>query len=425
MPSLKGIIRKKGSSKATVISADTHHLTNKMIPRNPLQILYQLQDAEFEAYLVGGGIRDSLLGHHPKDFDIATNASLNQVRKLFRNCRLIGRRFRIAHIYFHREIIEVSAFPAEETDKKSSAEKEYGKIEDDAERRDFTINALYLDPHTGDLHDFFTGYKDIQNKTLRMIGNPKLRYQEDPVRMLRAARFAGKLGFKIATDTERPIKKLTHLLQDISSARLFDEVLKLFYSGHSVNVLSELRRLGLFKELFPRTDKLLNSKKDVFIEQFILEVLKNTDRRIAIGKSVAPTFLFAALLWPPLLETIKSKYHEHSNASLIYYQSTKQVISEQIKRTSLPKRITAGIQEIWALQHRLEKQHPKQIIRTLEHPRFRAAYDLLLLRSKSQNELKKTASWWTKIQTLDGGSQLELIDKLPKITREKQKKSKK
>lgn len=403
-----------------IIPPEIHQLSNKMIPHNPLQILYQLQDAEFEAYLVGGGIRDSLLGHHPKDFDIATNASLNQVRKLFRNCRLIGRRFRIAHIYFHREIIEVSTFPADETTK-----KEYGKIEDDAKRRDFTINALYFDPYTGELHDFFTGFKDLQNKTLRMIGNPKLRYQEDPVRMLRAARFAGKLGFKIANDTERPIKKLAHLLQDISSARLFDEVLKLFYSGNAVSVLGELRRLGLFKELFPHTDKLLNLKTDNPAEPLILNVLKNTDLRIATGKSVAPTFLFAAFLWPSLLETIKSKQHENGSQTFIYYQSSKQVINEQIKRTSLPRRITAGIQEIWALQHRLEQQHPKQVIKTLEHPRFRAAYDLLLLRSKSKKELEKTAAWWTKIQTLDEDSQLDLISKLAKTAQEKQKKSKK
>ncbi len=417
--------KKKKTSSGKIISAQNHHLLNKMIPPNPLQILYQLQDAEFKAFLVGGGIRDLLLGFRPKDFDIATNASLNQVRRLFRNCRLIGRRFRIAHVYFHREIIEVSAFPTEEkaSTKQTSAPKEYGKIEDDAKRRDFTINALYYDPHTGDLYDFYTGFKDLQGKTLRMIGNAKSRYQEDPVRMLRAARFAGKLGFSIASDTERPIKKLAHLLQDIPSARLFDEVLKLFYSGHAVDVIAQLRRLNLLKELFPRTDKLLNSKTDTDAEQLIFNLLKNTDARIASGKSVAPTFLFAVFLWHPLMETINS-HHNEEPPSLIYYQSTKSVISEQIKRTSLPKRITTGILEIWALQQRLEQRRPKHILQTLRHPRFRAAYDLLLLRSKTEQNLRKNASWWTKIQTLNEEEQLNLIDELPIQNQKRRKKSK-
>lgn len=353
-----------------------------------------------------------LLNHHPKDFDIATNASLNQVKKLFRNCRLIGRRFRIAHIYFHREIIEVSTFPTE-PEKETIENKVYGKIEDDAKRRDFTINALYFDPSSHILFDFFTGFEDLKHKTIRIIGNAKTRYSEDPVRMLRAARFAGKLSFKIAPETEKPIPTLAPLLKTISPERLFDEVLKLFYTGYAMNITKELLRLQLFKELFPSSDRLIDAKANNFVYQLYCNMLKNTDKRIAIGKPVAPTFLFAIFLWPPLLEAINSLKKPGTPSSMTYYQAARQVLREQSKHTAMPKRITTGIEEIWALQTRLEQRRPKQIRQTLAHPRFRAAYDLLLLRCESGEDLTKTAKWWTNIQTLNDEKQEEMIKNLP------------
>ena len=413
----RGAKHKKSILAAKTISADHHKISPQDIPSNALQILYRLQDAEFEGYLVGGGIRDLLLNHHPKDFDIATNASLNQVKKLFRNCRLIGRRFRIAHVYFHREIIEVSTFPESESKKTV-----IGKIEDDAKRRDFTINALYFDPISHNVFDFFTGFEDLKNKTIRMIGDAKARYSEDPVRMLRAARFAAKLNFKIEPETEKPIRKYAKLLNEISPARLFDEVIKLFYTGHALASLKELRRLGLLGTLFPATDQLFDSPTKNFAELLVTHMLKNTDDRIAIGKPVAPTFLFAIFLWPPLIETIRSEIESGTSQNLAYYQAVKTVLRDQAKRTMMPKRISTGLQEIWALQYRLEQRRPKYILETLEHPRFRAAYDLLLLRSESGEDLDSIASWWTEIQTVNETEQLEMVKNLTRKKRESTRK---
>lgn len=390
-----------------IIPVSTHELSPKKIPKNVLQIIYRLQDAQFEAYVVGGGIRDLLLHHTPKDFDIATNASLRQIKKLFRNCRLIGRRFRIAHIFFNREIIEVTTFPAEE-----KKEATRGIIKNDAKRRDFTVNALYYNPYTHTITDFFNGLDDLHQKIIRIIGNPKKRYEEDPVRMLRAARFAGKLGFTISPETEKPIFKMGHLLSTIAPARLFDETLKLFYSGHAKAVIQQLLHLNLFKELLKQPFECMDCDNHNFAYRLYMNMIHNTDQRIAIGKPVAPTFLFAVFLWPPLLATLETLKDDPLPASLKFYQATKKVIRLQAQQTTLPRRITLGIQEIWSLQARLTKRRPKQVLQTLHHPRFRAAYDLLLLRAESGEDLKKIAEWWTKIQTVDEDKQEEMINKL-------------
>ena len=357
---------------------------------------------------MGGGVRDLLLGREPKDFDVATDAHPEDVRRVFRNCRLIGRRFRLAHVHFGREIIEVATFrgmhDASEEGKRESEngmllrDNVYGTLEEDALRRDFTVNALYYNIEDFSVVDYAGGMKDLESGVLRLLGDPEQRYREDPVRMLRAARFAAKLGFSINPACERPLFELGDLLEGVPAARLFEEVLKLFLGGTAVHAFEKLRHYGLFGHLFPDTEDSLSHEEHDFPITFVTRGLQNTDTRVREDKPVTPAFLFAVLLWEParllareLEEQGKSKYDAMQQAG-------GEIISRQVARVSIPKRFSLQMREIWTLQHRLEQRGGKRSMRLLGHPRFRAAYDFLLLRAESGEVEQELADWWTQFQ---------------------------
>lgn len=404
----------------TVISRSEHSISRANISENALKVLYRLKDAGFQAYLVGGGVRDLLLGREPKDFDVATDARPEQVRRLFRNCRLIGRRFRLAHVYFGREIVEVATFRAalegESLDNAEALVKDgrilrdnvYGSIEQDALRRDFTVNALYYDIRDFSVVDYAGALHDLQAGTLRFIGDPDTRYREDPVRMLRAVRFAAKLGFKMDAQTEAPIFRLGQLLRDISRARLFDEVMKLFHGGYALECFELLRHYDLFKWLFPLTEAVLAKEVDGFPITFVAKALQNTDARINEGKPVTPAFLYAVLLWEPLRQYM-DEYREQGSRELEALQLASQhVIAEQLQHTALPRRFNLQVREIWRLQPRFQHRRGKRSFQLSEHPRFRAAYDFMCLRAAAGEELQETCEWWTRFQEADPTEQRQM-----------------
>lgn len=393
--------------KPQIVQRSAHGISRSKISENALKVLYRLKNAGYQAYLVGGGVRDLLLGVIPKDFDITTDAHPEQVRELFRNCRLIGRRFRLAHVHFGREIIEVSTFRAShneaiageghEEDGRIIRDNVYGKLEDDVWRRDFTVNALYYNIEDKSIVDYVGGIEDIKNKQLRLIGIAEDRYMEDPVRMLRAVRFAVKLGFSIHPVSEQPIHDLAPLLKEIPQARLFEEFLKLFMSGQSVQTYHKLRDFGLFAILFPQTEALLNQDND-FIHKLLLSAFRNTDKRLAEGKPVTPAFLLAALLWIPVRNLANN--HESNGLSEMdaIHLASDAVISHQITSTSMPRRFTQMARDIWALQVRLKNIRGRRPLKLLTHQRFRAAYDFLLLRAEAGEDLQELADWWTDFQ---------------------------
>ena len=393
--------------KPQIIPRSEHGVSRSEIGENALKVLYRLKNAGYQAYLVGGGVRDILLGLKPKDFDVATDAHPEQVRELFRNCRLIGRRFRLVHVHFGREIIEVSTFRAShndaidgeghEEDGRIIRDNVYGKLDDDVWRRDFTVNALYYSIEDYSIVDYVGGIEDIKNKQLRMIGIAEDRYQEDPVRMLRAVRFSIKLGFSIHPLSEQPIRNLTPLLKEIPEARLFEEFLKLFMSGQSEVTFHRLRDYGLFAMLFPQTEKLLNDGND-YIRKLLTSAFINTDRRLAEDKPVTPAFLLAALLWVPARNLAND--HESNGLSEMdaIHLASDTVISHQITSTSMPRRLTHMARDMWALQVRLKNIRGKRPLKLLAHQHFRAAYDFLLLRAEAGENVQELASWWTAFQ---------------------------
>jgi len=397
--------------KIAVTSREKHDISRRNISNAALAVIKRLQGANFDAYLVGGGVRDLQLGGAPKDFDVATNATPEQVHVLFKGSRIVGRRFRIVHVRHGREIIEVTTFRGshdqDELGKHQSKQSDsgmllrdnvYGSIEEDAARRDFTVNALYYNPANRSIYDFTGGLNDLRQGILKLIGDPETRYREDPVRMLRAARFAAKLKFTIEHATEEPIFHLADLLSGVSSARLFDEMLKLFQSGYGERTFNQLRRLGLYKHLFSQTEwALTHSEDSEFYNEMIVQALQNTDRRIESGKSVTPAFIVAAMLWPPLQESM-SKLKQHHNEQDAYQKACQQVISGQLSQISIPKRFTITVREIWDLQFRLPNYNGKRAERTAAHPRFRAAYDFLLLRESAGEQTGDLGAWWTDYQ---------------------------
>ncbi len=394
-----------------IIPRSGHNISRKLISPNALKVLYRLKEASAEAYLVGGGVRDILLGEYPKDFDIVTNLQPEKVKGLFHNCRLIGRRFRLAHIHFGREIIEVATFRGTLKDSISNHSEHgmilhdnvYGTLEEDIWRRDFTVNALYYNIADFSVVDFCQGMQDVKRKTLRLIGDPNVRYREDPVRLLRAVRFAAKLKFNMAQETEAPLFELGYLLEHVPPARLFDEFLKLFLKGHALASFALLQNYGLFHYIFPQTVVCLEQDNFKMMLPLLEQALHNTDERLAVGKKVTPAFLLAAFLWYPLQKTIRELQHDHhTNQVEILMTAIHQVLSKQAQRTSIPRRFTTGAQEIWLLQSRLENIQKKHVLRIMNHPRFRAAYDFLLLRAQAGENVEKQASWWTDVQTLDG-----------------------
>lgn len=406
-------------STRRILSRDQHSISRKQISDNALKVLYRLNKAGYEAYLVGGGVRDLLLGRTPKDFDVATNATPEQIKKLFSNCRLIGRRFRLAHVVFGRDVIEVATFRGHHhqvnTSKHVASQSDegmllrdnvYGTIEEDAERRDFTVNALYYSIKDFSLHDFHGGLADLERGVLELIGDPETRYREDPVRMLRAIRFAAKLGLKLSERTAAPIAELAPLLQDIPAARLFDESLKLFQAGHGLATYQLLRQYGLFAPLFPQVAELLTPAGNSPFERFLESALSNTDQRVALDLPVTPAFLYSALLWG----VVEQRHRQLSNESGLPPQDTLQIaindaIELQIRTLAIPRRFTSDIREIWLLQERLPKKSGKRAERLYAHPKFRAAFDFLELRSRVDGRLKELVSWWQAYQEQHGAPQ--------------------
>ncbi len=394
-----------------------------------LKVLHALKQHGYEAYIVGGAVRDLILDLHPKDFDVATNATPEQIKAVFKNCRLIGRRFRLAHIYFGREIIEVATFrgshdSAEHDSHAQTADcgrilrdNVYGTLEEDALRRDFTINAMYFDSSSMEVVDYADGFSDIKNRVIRLIGDPDQRYREDPVRILRAIRFAVKLGFEIEEKTEKPMTELSGLLSNIPPARLFDECLKLFMGGKALATYEMLCEYGVFQILFPMTAKAIAADETGRATAMLVQALKNTDIRIAQGKPVTPAFLFATLLWEPVRQIIDGDSNERRSVNEIYFEAAEEIAREQAQIVSLPKRFSMPMKEIWRMQPRYFSRSGKRPFRLLEHQRFRAAYDFLLLRAGCGEVDQEVADWWTKFQEVDSSERSSMLQQPSKKRR--------
>lgn len=393
-----------------VIPRDQHSISRKNISKAALRVLYRLHDSGFAAYLVGGAVRDLLLGGHPKDFDVATDATPDEVKSLFRNCRLIGRRFRLAHVVFGPEIIEVATFRGTGEDGDGEGDRHivdgrivrdniWGTIEEDAVRRDFRVNALYYDIADFSVRDYVGGMSDLQERTMRLIGDPELRYREDPVRMLRAARLAAKLDFTIDRAAAAPFSTLGNLLGEAAPARLFDESLKLFLAGHGLKSFKMLESCGLLKFLFPATARALE-RGDTALRALVEQGLANTDARIAEGKSVTPAFLYAVLLWGEVRDQANGWIAQGNDAVEAWQHAAVRVVAEQCQRVAIPRRFTFTMEEIWSLQPRFEQIHRKRVFRLMSHPRFRAAFDFLLLRAHESERMRELGEWWAHAQQL-------------------------
>ncbi len=400
--------KKADDCKPEILQRKEHGISRRQLSENALKVLYRLNTAGYQAYLVGGCVRDSMLGAHPKDFDVATNATPEQVNQLFRNSRLIGRRFKLVHVLFGREVIEVATFRTSPKDEHNSQQAKtgdsgmilrdnvYGTIDDDAMRRDFTINAMYYAVDDFTVRSYANGYQDAKDKLIRLMGDPETRYREDPVRMIRAIRFAAKLDFSIEEKTEAPIKVMAPLMGQIPAPRLFEEVLKLFLSGNALVTYRLLREYKLFKELFPLTEQCVAD--DEFAARFVEQTMINTDTRIQSGKSVTPYYFFAALLWPSLQRVQKEFLEQGMPPQPALHKAASRVIEQQLVRTSIPKRFTIPMKEIWDMQARFEKKKGKKASEVAESNRFRAAYDFILLREQCGENLRGLGNWWTKYQ---------------------------
>ena len=417
---------KASSAAATpsrvVVSRSDHTLSRRDVSRAALTVMKRLQEAGFEAYIVGGGVRDLLLGGHPKDFDVATDATPEQAKQLFRGARIVGRRFRILHARIGREIIEVTTFRGHHSDGEEHEAQQsehgmllrdnvYGDLESDAIRRDFTVNALYYTTQGFEIHDYTGGMQDIEDRLIRMIGDPETRYKEDPVRMLRAVRFAAKLDFDIEPATAVPLQQLAPLLRNIAPARLFDEVLKLLMSGHGERTFELLRQYHLWEHLFPDNARHLDSPE---AEALTRQALRNTDDRIRNEQRVTPAFLYAALLWPAV--NFEQKFlSEHGTPPVpALAQAAQKVVGVQLTHTAIPKRFSIPMREIWDMQSRLPRRGGERAFRLQEHPRFRAAYDFLLLREESGEIPAGLGQWWTEFQSADDEQKRQLIQTLPR-----------
>ena len=393
--------------ESKIIPREEHNISRNNISDSALKVLYRLKNAGYGSYLVGGSVRDLLLGREPKDFDVVTDATPNQIRELFRNSRLIGRRFRLAHVRYGNDIIEVCTFRAPHDidngeghviDGRIIRDNVYGNIDDDVWRRDFTVNALFYNIADQSVVDYVNGMRDIKSCYIRLIGDPRQRFIEDPVRLLRAVRFATKLGFKISADTEKHIPELASSLSDISPARLFEECLKMFLNGSALQTFEQLRHYNLFSELFPQTEEALSHQQGGFPYTLVVNALRNTDIRLAEDKPVTPGFLLAALLWLPMDKLAQNYIAQGQNEMEAIMLAGDIVISKQTRSTSMQRRFTQLARDIWQLQPRLTRHTNRRPHRLIEHPRFRAAYDFLLLRAESGEDVAETANWWTRFQ---------------------------
>jgi poly(A) polymerase len=438
-----------------IIPRADHNVSRAHISANALRVLYRLREGGFQAFLVGGCVRDLLIGLEPKDFDVVTDALPEEIKRLFRNCRLIGRRFRLAHVFFGRDIIEVATFraatapsagedplpdvdAAEEeaggeiesdeplditlADDDSDSERVfdktgrivrdnvYGTIDADVWRRDFTANCLYYNIADFSIWDYVNGLEDVLARRLRLIGDPETRYREDPVRMLRAARFEAKLGFEIEAATAEPLERLRGLLAGVPPARLFDETLKLFLSGNGEQSLEVLRRRHLLAALLPSVDAYLRAHPGSLVEKLLIQGLRNTDARARADKPLTPTFLFALLLYGPIAQIIEAMPPQRWHEIGAILDACDQAVRDVQRHMSVPRRFSLGMREMFALQPRLEHPRGRRALRVIEHPRFRAAYDLLLLRAEHGLASRETAEWWTRIQQVDADERARMVD---------------
>jgi poly(A) polymerase len=392
-----------------IVPRSEHNISRANVSPNALKVLYRLKSAGFEAFLVGGGVRDLLLGRHPKDFDVATNADPDQIRDLFRNCRLIGRRFRLAHVRFGRDVVEVATFRASgaEPDDDERAHSDsgrilrdnvYGTIDEDVWRRDFTVNALYYNIADFSIWDYVDGVEDVRARRLRLIGDPATRYREDPVRMLRAVRFAAKLDFEISPEAAEPLASLGPSLKDVPPARLYDELVKLFHSGHAVKSFDLLRRYDLLRYLFGHTQEALDSPAGEQVAAFIRQGLANTDERILADKPITPMFLYAVFLWFPIRELAQRLSAEGWHEGQAMIEASQRIVASQ--QTAFPRRFSSPMKELLTMQWRFTQREGARAARFLENKRFRAAYDFLMLRASCGEVDAETAAWWTEIQAL-------------------------
>jgi poly(A) polymerase len=396
------LIPGKPGSEARIYGPDKHPVRRNQLSRGALEVTRKLQQGGFKAFVVGGAVRDLMLGITPKDFDLATDATPEQVKPLFRRAFIIGRRFRLVHVLAGPETVEVSTFRAKQTG--DDAADEHGRLlsdnlfgthAEDAIRRDFTVNALYFDPATENIWDYVGGVADVKARRLRLIGDPVTRYREDPVRMLRGARLSAKLGLVIEPKTAAPMAKLAPLIQNVPPARLFDEMEKLLLSGHAVESLKSLRKHGLHHGMLPLLDVILEQPLG---QRFIELALANTDERVSAGKPVSPAFLFATLLWHEVLASWNPAKASGERPMPALFVAMDNILEQQAARLAIPRRFEATIKETWALQPRFEQRAGQRPFRLLEHPRFRAGYDFLRLRAQSGEIPLELADWWERFQ---------------------------
>ncbi len=446
------------TDNAQILNRDAHCVSRNKISRNALKVLYRLNDAGYQAYLVGGGVRDILLGLQPKDFDVATDATPEEIYDLFRNCRLIGRRFRLAHILFGREVIEVATFRAghegatgQDISQTSNhkgkndhartsdhgmlvRDNVYGTMLDDAFRRDFTVNALYYTVKNFSVIDYTNGLQDLAERKLRLIGDPDARYREDPVRILRAIRLSSKLNLTIEAKTAAPIKELAALLTHVSSARLWDECNKMLLAGHAQDTWNSLCKRNVANYLFEQTVSSLNHQTGTDetsnidsseFNAFIQAALQSTDKRIANQQPVTPAFLFAVFLWKPLQDLTQILINKGMPAYEANQKAASTVMDKQRQAIGIPKRFSAIAKEMWSLQFRLNNQRKKSVNSLIGHPRFRAAYDFLCLRAGSDPCLQILAKWWTDYQEASPEIRNEMLSQIDHPKRKKRRNFKK
>ena len=405
-----------------IIPAEKYDISAENFSEAALQVVSDLQEAGYEAYLVGGCVRDVLLGREPKDFDVSTSASPEQVKRTFKGCRIIGRRFQIAHVRIKRELIEVSTFRANPHDKANASRNElregeegqlirdnvFGTCDEDAWRRDFSINALYYNPAENVILDYMDSIADIKNGVLRSIGDMEVRFNEDPVRMLRIIRFAAKFDFPLPADAQELIHSKKQLISTVSAPRLFEEVLKLFHGGQAVKSFNMLREYGLFNLMFPFTAEYIVDGELGMAER----ALTNTDKRIQEGKGVIPAFLFSCLLWDPVREDAHGLLDQGNTAAKAWRIAMTDALRDQSQYVSVPRRMADTVMEIWTLHFRLVSRKPRAIVQLMNHRRFRAAYDFMLLRASLSEVDQELVDWWTEIQEVDEEQKQQMIDDL-------------
>ena len=401
------------AAEPALIPLVRHGIRRDAISSGARRTCEALQKSGFKAYVVGGAVRDLIAGIVPKDYDIATNATPDQVRNLFRRSRIIGRRFQIVHVMQGGETLEVSTFRAAhdaDTQKDEHGrvlrDNVWGSLADDAARRDFTVNALYYDPGNETVLDYHHGVADIRQKTLRIIGEPRARYREDPVRMLRAVRLSAKLGLTIDPAARTPIREMAELMENVPAARVFDEMLKLLFSGHAVECLKRLRDEGLHHGLLPLLDVIMEQPLG---ERFVMLALSSTDERVRRGKPTSPGFLFATLLWHEVLADWERRKQQGDVPIPALLEAMDAVLDQQSEKLAITRRIGGDIKDIWALQPRFEKRSGKMALRMLEQQRFRAGYDFLLLRAESGEVATELAEWWTRFQEVDVEERMSML----------------